>query len=95
MNFWMVTCGNPNQGKKGPCCYACTACDVRGRDNWNWTRNSIDPIDPVKGQFQTRPHPEAVTSKALSIFDPNPTNQKAGSSNLSGRATSPRIRQLQ
>ena len=84
MNFWRVTCGNPNQGKKGPCCYAWTACDVRGRDNWNSTRNSIDPIDPVKGQFQTRPHPEAVTSKALSIFDPNPTNQKVGSSNLSG-----------
>src|SRR6516164_3455459 len=75
MNFWRVTCGNPNQGKKGPCCYAWTACDVRGRDNWNSTRNSIDPIDLVKGQFQTRPHPEAVTSKALSIFDPNPTNQ--------------------
>jgi hypothetical protein len=28
-------------------------------------------------------------------FRPTATNQKAGSSNLSGRATSPRIRQLQ
>jgi len=42
--------------------------------------------EDVTFQFEVWRSPDAVANKAVSIFDPNPTNQKVGSSSLSGHA---------